>query len=150
MQPSRFEIMVLATVPVHRVRKGVWYLESEHEDVAEARIHYGHFLAEHPDPRLIVVLVESRFDESQGIFADRILATRAEGPVPALRGSRALPPEARRPLREAFGRAPLPAPRPRRRSAPPPPPPRRSLLPWLFTAAIGGGACLAVIALGGF
>ena len=145
MQPSRYEVMVLATIPAHRIRKGVWYLESEHEDAARARIRYGAFIAEHPDPRLVAVLVESRYDETRGLFADRILAVRAEGQVPALRGSVALPHEARRPLREAFGRAPPPGLAPRRRTKPAPPP-RRSLARWLVTAAIAGllGAALLV------
>uniref|UniRef100_UPI0018DFC020 hypothetical protein n=1 Tax=Roseomonas rosulenta TaxID=2748667 RepID=UPI0018DFC020 len=106
MQPSRYEVMVRATIPANRIRIGVWYLESEHEDPSQARIHFRHFVAEHQDRRLMVVLVESRFDDATGLFVDRILDSRAEAPVPAVRGSVALPDPARGALRRAFDRAP--------------------------------------------
>lgn len=145
MQPGRYEIMIFPTIAAHRLRKGAWYLESDHEDPAAARIQYGRFVAEHPDPRLAVVLIESRYSAESGMFTDRILDSRADGPLPALRGSVSLPAEARPALREAFCRAP-PA-QPQRRRRPPPPARNRRLWPALAaTALLAGAAAIMLLA----
>ena len=145
MQPSRYEVMIRATIAANRVRTGVWYLESEHEDVARARLHFREFVAEHQDPRLMVVLLESRYDDNEGVFVDRILDSRAEGPVPPVRGSAALPDAARNPLRQAFARAPNKVPQLRRRSDRPAPPRRRSAMPWVAAAAVATAVVVLVV-----
>ena len=143
MQPSRYEVMVRATIPANRIRMGVWYLESEHEDAAQARLRFRDVVAEHQDPRLTVVLLESRYDEAEAVFVDRILDSRAEGPVPAVRGSVALPEPARGALRQAFARAPAKVPPLRRRAGRPVPPRRRRAIPWVAMAvAMAGIAAL--------
>lgn len=145
MQPSRYEVMVRATIAANRIRMGVWYLESEHEDAAEARLQFRQVVAEHQDPRLMVVLLESRYDEAEAVFVDRILDSRADAPVPAVRGSVALPEGARTSLRQAFARAPAKVPPLRRRARGPAPPRRRSAMPWLAMAvAVAGIAALVV------
>jgi hypothetical protein len=145
MQPSRYEVMIRATIAANRIRMGVWYLESEHEDVARARLRFRDVVAEHQDPRLMVVLLESRYDEGEGVFVDRILDSRAEGPVPAVRGSVALPDVARAPLRQAFARAPAKVPALRRRTDRRAPPRRRTAMPWLAMAAVAAGVAVLVV-----
>jgi hypothetical protein len=145
MQPSRYEVMIRATIAANRIRMGAWYLESEHEDVARARLRFRDVVAEHQDPRLMVVLLESRYDENEGVFVDRILDSRAEGPVPAVRGSAALPDAARRPLRQAFGRAPAKVLPLRRRTDRPAAPRRRSAMPWVAAAAVATVVVVLVV-----
>jgi hypothetical protein len=144
MEPETFEVMLFATIPGGGIRHGHWYTESAHHGVEEAQWRFRAVTADLADPRLVVVLVASRFDEEAGRFRERILAARAEGPAPALGASRALPGTAWPALRRAFGRAPPPPPRPlRARARPRPPPRRRGLAPGLILlGAAGAGAVL--------
>jgi len=144
MEPESFEVMLFATAPGGGIRHAQWYAESTHPSAEAAQWRFREVTAELADPRLVVVVVASRFDDAAGRFRERILAARPEGPAPGLAASRLLPEAAWPALRRAFGRAPRPVPELRRRPRPPPRPAPRRLLPRL---ALVGAAMLGVALL---
>jgi hypothetical protein len=146
MEAETFEVMLLATIPGGGIRHGQWYTDSAHDSPEAAQWRFREVTSELADPRLVVVVVASRFDAAAGRFRERILAARSDGPAPALDASRGLPAGAWPALRRAFARAPRPVPELRRRPRRPVRPPRRRLLPGLaLLGAAGLGAALLLL-----
>jgi hypothetical protein len=142
MEPETFEVMLLATIPGGGVRHGQWYTDSAHDGLEAAQWRFREITRDLADPRLVAVVVASRFDEAAGRYRERIVAARGEGSVPALAASRALPASAWPALRRAFRRAPPPGLAPRTRPRPKARP-RRRLAPGLvLLGAAGAGAAL--------
>jgi hypothetical protein len=143
MEPDSYEVLVLATIPGGGIRQGQWFTESAHDSAEAAQWRFREITAELADPRLVVLLVASRYDDAAARFRERIVAARAEGPAPALGASRALPAGAWPALRRAFAVAPRPVPELRRRPRPAPRPRRRRIAPGLMLlGAAGLGAAL--------
>lgn len=112
MEPETFDVMLLATIPGGGIRHGQWYTDSAHDGLEAAQWRFREITQELADPRLVVVVVASRFDDAAGLYRERIVAARAEGPVPA--------------LRRAFRRAPPAGLAPRGRARPKPAPGARA------------------------
>lgn len=147
MEPETFDVMLLASIPGGGIRHGQWYTDSAHDGLEAAQWRMREITQELADPRLVVVVVASRFDDAAGRYRERIVASRSEGPVPALAASRALPASAWPALRRAFRRAPPAGLAPRGRARPKTPA-RRRLAPTLaLLGAAGAGAGAAVLLL---
>jgi hypothetical protein len=145
MEPETFEVMLLATIPGGGIRHGQWYTDSAHDGLEAAQWRFRELTKALADPRLVVVVVASRFDDQAGRYRERIVAARAEGSVPALAASRALPATAWPALRRAFRRALPPGLSPRTRPRPKPAA-RRRLMPGLaLLGAAGAGAALLLM-----
>jgi hypothetical protein len=143
MEPETFEVMLFATIPGGGIRHGQWFTESAHDSLEAAQWRFREITSELADPRLVVLLVASRYDDAAARFRERIVAARAEGPAPALAASRALPVQAWPVLRRAFARPPRPVPELRRRPRPPARPRRRRIAPGLVLLGMAGaGAAL--------
>jgi hypothetical protein len=148
MEPETFEVMLLATVPGGGIRQGQWFTESSHDGLEAAQWRLREIAQDLPDPRLVVVVVSSRFDNGAGRYRERIVASRAEGSVPALAASLALPASAWPELRRGFRRAlpPPPAGLAPRARVRPKQAPRRRLVPGLMLlGAAGAGAALLLL-----
>jgi hypothetical protein len=144
MEPETFEVMLLATIPGGGIRHGQWYTESTHDGLEAAQWRFRELTSELADPRLVAVVVASRFDDQAGRYRERFVSARAEGSVPALAASRALPGTAWPALRRDFGEAPRGVPALRRRPRPKAVPPKRRIAPGLalLGAAAAGAALL--------
>lgn len=98
-----FEVMICSPVTVGSMRRDTWYLESAHATLAEARLHFHRFAEGHPDPRLILVIVQSTYSEATGLFRDRVVQARENTVTTFVRSSNRLTPEGRAALGALFG-----------------------------------------------
>ncbi len=144
MEPETFDVMLFATIPGGGIRHGQWYTDSAHDGLEAAQWRMREITQELADPRLVVVVVASRFDDGAGRYRERIVAARAEGPAPALAASRALPASAWPALRRAFRRPPPTGLSPRGKVRPKVPA-RRSLVPGLALLGVAGAGAAALL-----
>ncbi len=149
MADLNYEVMVRSPVAAPGMRASTWYIESTHAAFQAARERYEAFCRSHPDPRLMVALVRSSYDERSRLFHDKVVLTRDERVAPVRQEAKPLQPEARQVLKRDFAKpAPGPEPAALRIRARPEPPRRR--INWAACAVLLtgiGGAITAILLL---
>jgi hypothetical protein len=149
MADLNYEVMVRSPAAVPGMRANVWYIESAHGQFKPARERYEGFCARHPDPRLLVALVRSSYDERSRLFHDKVVLTRDERVTPVRQEAKPLQPEARDVLKRDFAKhASTAPPAPLRIRARPEPPKRRINWAVCIVLLMGvGGAVAALLVL---
>ncbi len=103
MQQSVFEVLTFTKTPVRGMDANHWYIESVHDEMQEGVQRYDQLSRSWPDPRVMLVLVRSEYDEDTGLFRDTVLRARARSTMLSRKNARPMPPEARRALAQLSG-----------------------------------------------
>ena len=124
-QQSVFEVLTFTKTPVRGMDANHWYIESVHEALQDGVQRYDQLSRSWPDPRVMLVLVRSEFDEGTGLFRDTVIRARARSTMLSRRNAKPMPPEARKALAQLSGGGKAMAPLPERPTARPVPERRR-------------------------
>jgi hypothetical protein len=144
MSDLNYEVLVRVPVGAPGIRPEVWYIESAFPAFKPAQERYARFVTAHPDPRLVVALVRSTYDERAKLFHDTVVKSSNERVAPLRQNAKPLHPEARTVLQRDFSKPGAP-PEALRIRARPPAPKRR--INWVASGVLVVGVVAAAAAV---